>query len=554
MAWHGRDDLRWVTAALLITALVLGLGLMLRAAGLGAAANVAQLVSLAPLIVGLANWTRPRQSTTHSPHSIVAYATLADILADHELRLGEVQPTAEAVRNEIDNRLRDMRLDAVDDKSDSYMRLVAARVAIGKIDSNKRASRESVTAPETGLGRMLAMIKGPRRDSPTRPAAEELMRARRSLWAAKASQDFRNYRVFPLMGVGALTAIILEAMLAFSVYQPPAIITTSAERVAAAQASMNSAVNNMVTGFGLIVVILLALIVLFITRIVQSLDEETLLRLFDPDIQAIALKRVGLDRSFTRTEFRDSLVLTADEQPPVQWSFIMRHWLSYDETRISPERANGDAGQAAPGADAGQAAPGADAGQAAPGADAGQAAPGADAGQAAPGADAGQAAPGADAGQAAPGADAGQAAPGADAGQAAPGADAGQAAPGADAGQAAPGADAGQAAPGADAGQAAPGADAGQAAPGADAGQAAPGADAGQAAPGADFLAEDQYNALPVIRQFLRIGRILTTVDIAGAVEEAAELAIMRFAEMDLLDSKQELGAAKYKVKRTVCT
>jgi|ERR1700678_1290733 hypothetical protein len=38
--------------------LVLGLEFVLRASGLGTTANVAQLVSLAPLVVGLASWPR----------------------------------------------------------------------------------------------------------------------------------------------------------------------------------------------------------------------------------------------------------------------------------------------------------------------------------------------------------------------------------------------------------------------------------------------------------------------------------------------------------------
>jgi len=62
MAWRGRGDWRWVAAAFLIAALVLGFGFILRATNLGTAANVAQLVSLAPLILGLATWSRARRA------------------------------------------------------------------------------------------------------------------------------------------------------------------------------------------------------------------------------------------------------------------------------------------------------------------------------------------------------------------------------------------------------------------------------------------------------------------------------------------------------------
>ncbi len=65
MTWRGRGDWRWVVAALLIAALVFGLGFILRASGLSTAANVAQLVALAPVVVGLANWPRAGQVAKH---------------------------------------------------------------------------------------------------------------------------------------------------------------------------------------------------------------------------------------------------------------------------------------------------------------------------------------------------------------------------------------------------------------------------------------------------------------------------------------------------------
>jgi tetratricopeptide (TPR) repeat protein len=61
-AWGGRGDWRWGAAALLIAALVLGFGFVLRGTDLGTAANVAQLVSVAPLVVGLVTWSRARRA------------------------------------------------------------------------------------------------------------------------------------------------------------------------------------------------------------------------------------------------------------------------------------------------------------------------------------------------------------------------------------------------------------------------------------------------------------------------------------------------------------
>jgi hypothetical protein len=307
----------------------------------------------------------------------VAYATLEDILADRELGLSGVQPTTEAVRRAIDNRLRDIQLDSADSKSNDYMRLVVARAAISKIDGNENVSRELAAIPISMFEKAIAIIGWQAQNSSKDSSAEERMRIARSLSVMRASEDFRNYRVYPLAGVGTLLAFVLGAMQAAT-----------------------AAWNIVILEFCLGILMILAFLVLFIARIVQGWDEETLFRLFDPDIQAIAIRRVGLDRSFTRTEFRNSLMCTADEQVPVQWSSFIRYhpWPHESED---------------------------------------------------------------------------------------------------------------------------------------------------------NFLEEAPHNDGPQLRQFLRIGRVLTTVDIMSALEEAAELAIMRYAEMGLLDSAQELGVTTFTVQQT---
>ena len=63
----GRFGWRWVAAAVLVSALAVGLGLVLRAAGLAAAANAAQLIALTPLIVALIGWARKRHGKDHPP-------------------------------------------------------------------------------------------------------------------------------------------------------------------------------------------------------------------------------------------------------------------------------------------------------------------------------------------------------------------------------------------------------------------------------------------------------------------------------------------------------
>jgi len=340
----------------------------------------------------------------------VAYATLEEILADRELGLGKVQPTIEAVRRAIDNRLRSMRRDTVNGISDDYMRLAVARVAISKIDGNNSVSHELGTIPPAIRERALAIIEGQGRASSIHPSAEEVMCARRSFWVTKASDDFRSYRVFPLTGIMALLAVVLAGKKVFDISQP--VLASTAH--AAAKTALDKTTDD--TPFLMVLVILVAFIVLFIARIVQSWDEETLLRLFDPDIQGNALRKVvGLSRSFTRTEFRDSLAFAADEQLPRQWAFILPHLLNSKLIRRVANSAHGDL-------------------------------------------------------------------------------------------------------------------------------------DWGASV--SDFSAEAQDNEIPALRQFLRTGGILTTVKFTTALEEAAELSIMRFAEMDLLHSVQELGVTRYTVKR----
>jgi len=73
-----RSGWRWAVAAVLIAALALGLGVVLRDAGLGAAANVAQLVSLAPVVAALVGWARVRRSAQQVAGEVPA--TLGELL------------------------------------------------------------------------------------------------------------------------------------------------------------------------------------------------------------------------------------------------------------------------------------------------------------------------------------------------------------------------------------------------------------------------------------------------------------------------------------------
>lgn len=64
MLRRGRGGWRWAAVTVLLAALVLGFAFVLRAVGLSAAANVAQLVSLAPLTVGLFGWAQRQRDAS----------------------------------------------------------------------------------------------------------------------------------------------------------------------------------------------------------------------------------------------------------------------------------------------------------------------------------------------------------------------------------------------------------------------------------------------------------------------------------------------------------
>jgi hypothetical protein len=90
MDGHSRDGLRWVAAAVVVAALVLGLGFALRAAGLTAAANHVQLVSPTPLIAGLVGWAWTRRRAADTPDELPdGLGQLLRTIADAQRLAGE---------------------------------------------------------------------------------------------------------------------------------------------------------------------------------------------------------------------------------------------------------------------------------------------------------------------------------------------------------------------------------------------------------------------------------------------------------------------------------
>ena len=85
---------RWVAAALAIALLALGLGSLLRARGLGEAANIAQLISLIPLLGGIIGWARARRLPYVPANEQLGLARVLRTIAEVHRMTGEELRTA----------------------------------------------------------------------------------------------------------------------------------------------------------------------------------------------------------------------------------------------------------------------------------------------------------------------------------------------------------------------------------------------------------------------------------------------------------------------------
>jgi len=108
MGRRGRGSWRWGVAAAIIAAVVFGLGIILRASGVSTAANVAQLVSLAPLAVGLVGWAASRRG-------------LRDTAAGQRIELAELLRTIADAQGLTGEDLRTLIDGWSGDAVDSYM-------------------------------------------------------------------------------------------------------------------------------------------------------------------------------------------------------------------------------------------------------------------------------------------------------------------------------------------------------------------------------------------------------------------------------------------------
>lgn len=231
------------------------------------------------------------------------YDSIQGIISDASLELGEVEATADALRRAIAAKLQPMQSDTIARTSELYYRLVDALSAASRLTGQGGAqnSTQLIPVPIAALERLIQIIQKPEplaQGQPDRlgPSAAEKMYATRSIAVTKASKDFRNRRRLPLAAIGTLTGALWATRQTFGANLTD--VGTAAWAFSAA---------------GIIAI----MIVLFIwTYRIQDQDEETLSRLFDPDIQGTALRFASekgssflflKENGFSRREFRQAL-------------------------------------------------------------------------------------------------------------------------------------------------------------------------------------------------------------------------------------------------------
>jgi hypothetical protein len=244
------------------------------------------------------------------------YSSIAEIAADEDLGLGPVEPTANAVRRAIDNRLRLLQPETTEHTSVLFRQLVAARVAIDELESADKKGEDAQLVPITtaALERMLSAIARPTQPTEAaRSQVNERMQSSRAVAITKASRDFRNYRKLPLAGLSAIAAAIWATRQAFG-----ANLTHIGTIVWSSAAG----------GFILIAILFLA----GLSRI-QGEDEEILRRLYDPDVQVdalIFLKRWEFKGPFTRNDIRLAIWYESAHRsvPQDGWRdvWVIRRW------------------------------------------------------------------------------------------------------------------------------------------------------------------------------------------------------------------------------------
>lgn len=246
------------------------------------------------------------------------YSSIREIVADQGLNLGDVEPTADAVRKAIDDKLRSLQSETVAETPEIYRQLINARDAIDKLDTadGKRVGTELIPIPTAMLERLLDAIQKPPQITERKGStAIERMQSSRSVAITKASQDYRNRRKLPFAGLGALSATLWSTRQAFG----------------ANLSGAGTLVWTAVAG----VILLVAISLFAATSRTQNSDENILRRLYDPDIQAIALDLMPRNtrRRFARAVFRKALWYVA-HGPEVESELSRARSLGIEESLL----------------------------------------------------------------------------------------------------------------------------------------------------------------------------------------------------------------------------
>ena len=218
------------------------------------------------------------------------YSSLGDIIDDPALGLAGTTPTQGAVRKAIDEKLRSLQPETTEKTSELYLRLVAARGELDELTSAMANAKGAavVPMPVAAVERLIdAVARVAINNSEPQSSPLDRMQEARTSALARASRDFRNQRALPLAGLGTVSVTIWGTRQAFGANLSH--VGTLAWAIAS----------------GAIVLVTVAVWILIYR--VQTRDEETLRREFNPDIQASALRLMKDMSQFTRQDFRVAL-------------------------------------------------------------------------------------------------------------------------------------------------------------------------------------------------------------------------------------------------------
>jgi hypothetical protein len=232
----------------------------------------------------------------------MAYNSLDQIIRDGRLGLGEVSAEQDALLKAVEEKLKTMQSSTIEDTSEQYRLLVEAHEFLAG-RNNSQGSGELVPVPAATLELMLkAALEQRPAPTPVQPTESpvERMQTRRHVVATQASQDFTTKRTLPLAGLGVLAAAVWGTRQTFG--------------------ANLSDIGTTVWALGASFVVIISIVSLLAASRAKDSDIWRLRRLFDPDIQATALRVSGSSgREFSRALYKFNLARIADGRFDPEW-------------------------------------------------------------------------------------------------------------------------------------------------------------------------------------------------------------------------------------------